>query len=85
MKKEVRATKGGVKIAFRGEVKKEKIVRMVENCATGRCECMSDETKGRISAMEVKGEDGDVELELTGDIAEEEIEAALRRSRVLDP
>jgi hypothetical protein len=64
-------------------VKKEKIVLMVENCKTGKCECMSDETKAKIEAMEVRGEDGDVELALQGDIAKEEIEAALARSAVL--
>jgi len=83
VKREVRETGKGVKIAFGGEVKKEKIVRMVENCATGRCECMGDETKRRIRGMEVRGRDGAVELELTGDIAKEEIEAALERSDVL--
>ena len=85
MKKEVNATGNGVKIAFTGEVKKENIVKMVENCATGQCECMSDETKRKIKDMRVEGEDGSVELELTGDVAKEEIEAALKRSNVLNP
>ncbi|WP_300369031.1 hypothetical protein [Hydrogenimonas sp.] len=85
MKKEVNATGNGVKIAFTGEVKKENIVKMVENCATGQCECMSDETKQKIRKMEVRGEDGAVELELTGDVAKKEIEAALKRSNVLNP
>jgi len=84
MKKDVQKTLNGVKISFTGEVKKENIVKMVENCATGQCECMSDATKKRIQNMEVKGEDGAVELELTGDIAKEEIEAALKRSKVLN-
>ncbi|WP_456382578.1 hypothetical protein [Hydrogenimonas sp.] len=83
MKKEVHATGNGVKIAFSGEVKKENIVKMVENCATGACECMSDKTKEKIRDMQVRGEDGAVELELTGDVAKEEIEAALKRSKVL--
>ena len=65
-------------------MKKENIVKMVENCATGQCECMSEATKKKIQNMEVKGEDGAVELELTGDIAKEEIEEALQKSRVLN-
>jgi hypothetical protein len=84
MKKEVTATASGVRIAFSGEVKKQNIVKMVENCATGRCECMSDATKRKIETMQVRGDDGAVELELTGDIAKEEIEAALQRSKVLN-
>jgi len=84
LNKEVQKTGQGVKIAFTGAVKKQNIVQMVENCATGQCECMSDETKKKIRNMEVKGEDGAVELELTGDVAKEEIEAALKRSKVLN-
>lgn len=82
--KSINTTQSGVKISFTGEVKKENIVKMVENCATGQCECMSDATKKRIQNMEVKGKDGAVELELTGEIAKEEIEAALQRSKVLN-
>ena len=84
MQKNVTALQNGVKINFTGEVKKEKIVLMVENCKTGKCECMSDETKAKIEAMEVRGEDGNVELALRGNIAEEEIKAALARSKVLN-
>ena len=84
MQKNVTSLQNGVKINFTGEVKKEKIVLMVENCKTGKCECMSNETKAKIEAMEVRGKDGDVELALQGDIAKEEIEAALARSKVLN-
>ena len=84
MQKNVNATANGVKINFLGEVKKEQIVKMVQNCATGQCECMSDETKKKIQNMEVGGNDGDVSLELTGEVSKEEIEAALARSKVLN-
>jgi len=85
MQKKVNQTQNGVKIAFSGEVKKQNIVKMVENCATGQCECMSDETKAKIKHMEVSGKDGDVALDLSGDISTEEIEAALAKSKVLNP
>jgi len=85
VKKEVSKIAGGVKIAFSGEVKKQNIVTMVQNCATGRCECMSDETKKKIGDMRVDGDDGAVDLTLRGDIDTEEIEAALKRSKVLNP
>ncbi len=84
MKKDVTKTQSGVKINFAGVVQKQQIVKMVENCATGQCECMSDETKKKISDMKVDGRDGEVTLELTGDVAKEEIEAALKKSKVLN-
>jgi hypothetical protein len=85
MNKNVLKTDSGVKISFTGEVKKQNIVKMVENCATGQCECMSDETKKKIQNMEVSGNDGEVSLELSGDVSKEEIEAALAKSKVLNP
>jgi hypothetical protein len=81
--KNVFKTAEGVKIAFGGAVAKQNIIKMVENCATGQCECMSDETKAKITNMEVSGEDGEVKLNLSGDISKEEIEAALANSKVL--
>ncbi len=84
MKKDVFKTDSGVKIAFSGVVAKQQIIKMVENCATGQCECMSDETKKKITDMQVDGVDGEVSLKLTGDVAKEEIEAALARSKVLN-
>jgi len=77
-------TDTGVKILFTGAVKREQIVNIVQNCATGQCECMSDETKQKISNMQVDGKDGKVELKLTGDVKKEEIEVALAKSKVLN-
>jgi len=84
MNKNVFKTSEGVKIAFTGEVEKQNIVKMVENCTTGQCECMSDDTKAKITNMEVSGKDGDVNLDLSGDVSKEEIEAALARSKVIN-
>ena len=84
MNKNVFKTNKGVKINFTGVVQKQQIVKMVENCATGQCECMSDATKKKISNMQVEGKDGNVELQLTGDVAKEEIEKALAKSKVLN-
>ncbi len=44
---------------------------------------MSDETKAKITNMQVEGQDGDVELQLDGDLSIEEIQAALAKSKVL--
>jgi len=84
MNKNVFKTGEGVKIAFTGKVEKQNIVKMVENCATGQCECMSDETKKKITNMEVSGKDGEVNLELSGEVSKEEIEAALAKSKVIN-
>ena len=84
MKKDVFKTGQGVKINFTGVVQKQQIIKMVENCSTGACECMSNETKKKITNMQVEGEDGNVELNLSGDIAKEEIEKALAKSKVLN-
>jgi len=84
MQKNVFKTGEGVKINFTGVVEKQQIVKMVENCSTGSCECMSDETKKKITNMQVAGVDGDVELNLSGEIEKEEIEKALAKSKVLN-
>ena len=83
MKKNVSKTKQGVKINFSGSVEKQHIIQVVQNCSTGKCECMSDETKSRIEDMEVDGSDGDVELSLKGDVSVKEIKEALSRSKVI--
>jgi len=83
--KNVFKTTEGVKISFTGMVQKQQIVKMVENCATGACACMSDATKKKITNMQVEGKDGNVDLILSGDINKEEIEKALAKSKVLNP
>ena len=84
MKKKVFKTGEGVKINFLGKVEKQNIVTMVENCSTGQCECMSDDTKAKIKDMKVTGEDGDVALDLAGDVSVEEIQEALNKSKVIN-
>ena len=84
MKREVFKTGAGVKINFTGGAIKQNIVTMVENCSTGQCECMSDATKAKIKDMKVSGADGDVALDLEGDVSVEEIQAALAKSKVIN-
>ena len=83
MTKDVFKTDSGVKINFTGVVKKQQILKMVDNCAKGQCDCMSSETKDKITGMEVNGKDGDISLNISGDLAKEEIENALAKSKVL--
>ena len=84
MQKNVTKMANGVKINFLGEVKKQQIVTMVQNCSTGKCECMSDSTKAKLTDMKVDGKDGDIELSLVGDISTKEIQEALKKSKVLN-
>ena len=83
MKKNVEKTQNGVSIKFQGVVQKQNIVKMVENCSTGKCDCMSERTKAKIKGMDVKGEDGDVSLNLDGEVTKQEIEAALKKSKLV--
>lgn len=84
MKREISKTSAGVKINFFGSVEKQHIVKIVENCATGKCDCMNDETKAKIHDMKVDGSDGDVQLDLEGNVSVSEIREALSRSKVID-
>jgi len=84
MEKKVFKTDSGVKINFSGAVQKQNIVTMVQNCSTGACECMSDETKAKITDMKVEGVDGNVELCLDGDVSIQEIKTALEKSTILN-
>ena len=83
MQKNVSKTGSGVKINFLGAVAKQNIVQIVQNCSTGKCDCMSDETKAKIKDMKVAGVDGDVALSLEGDVSVDEIQEALEKSKLL--
>ena len=83
-KAEVTKQFSGIRVAFTGEVEKQNVVSMVQRCQGGQCDCMSDASKKKIEALEVSGEDGNVALTIKGDIAVEEIEAALKKSPLLN-
>lgn len=84
VKKEVSKSINGVDIKFSGFVTKEKIETMVNNCKSGQCECMSDATKAKITDMQVGVKDGDINLALSGDISEDEIKEALKKSKAIN-
>lgn len=84
IEKKVSKVDNGVKINFLGAVEKNTVMTMVQNCSTGKCECMSDDTKKKIKDMKVDGEDGDVKLSLEGDVSVDEIKEALSRSKVIN-
>ena len=83
--KNIFKTGEGIKVAFSGAITKESVEKMVENCATGSCECMSDSSKAKIEDMQVSGIDGDVSITMVGEsLTKEEIVAAVQRSKVID-
>ena len=82
-KADVTAQHNGVKITFSGAVEKQNVVEMVERCQTGKCDCMSDESKEKIKDMSISGEDGNVELSIEGDLDVEEIKTAVSKSPLI--
>ena len=82
-KADVTAQHNGVKITFSGAVEKQNVVEMVERCQTGKCDCMSDESKEKIKDMNISGEDGNVELSIEGDLDVEEIKTAVSKSPLI--
>jgi len=83
-KAEVTKQLSGIRVAFSGAVEKQNVVSMVERCQGGQCDCMSEASKKKIEGLEVGGEDGNVTLSIKGDLAVEEIEAALKKSPLLN-
>jgi len=82
-KAEVTKELSGIRVAFTGAVEKQNVVSMVQRCQGGQCDCMSEASKKKIEGLEVSGEDGNVQLTISGDLDVGEIEAALKKSPLL--
>ncbi|MGC8588563.1 MAG: hypothetical protein ACP5LI_06045 [Hydrogenobaculum sp.] len=80
---ELKQTEDGVVIDIKEDVDPQKIEQIVENCKAGKCECMSNEMKARVSFMDFKNENGKLSIELKGDISKEDIEASMEKSKVI--
>ncbi len=79
---EVRKMKEGVVIEVKdSSVEAQKVKEIVENCQTGRCDCMSEEVKQKVKFIDFKAEKGRVAIEIKGDLTEEEIKEAMSRSK----
>jgi len=78
---EVIKTQEGVKIEVQENVNAEDVKEIVENCKTGRCDCMSQEVKARVSFMDFRIENGKPVIEIKGDIKEEDIKQAMEKSQ----
>jgi hypothetical protein len=70
----------GVKITFSGEIQKQNVIEMVQRCQTGKCDCMSNESKEKIKDMSITGEDGKIELTITGELDVNDIQEAVSKS-----
>ncbi|WP_293444962.1 hypothetical protein [Persephonella sp.] len=79
---QVRSTEEGVIIEVIDKtVDAEKVKEVVENCQTGKCDCMSEETKAKVTFMDFKIEDGKPVIEIKGEVSEEEIKEAVKKSK----
>ncbi|WP_293448303.1 hypothetical protein [Persephonella sp.] len=79
---QVRSTEEGVIIEVIDKtVDAEKVKEVVENCQTGKCDCMSEETKTKVTFMDFKIEDGKPVIEIKGEVSEEEIKEAVKKSK----
>lgn len=82
-KANVTLSKDGINIKFSGSIKKNNVIEMVERCKTGKCDCLSDESKEKIKDMNVSGFDGSVELNINGNLDIEEIQKAVSKSPLM--
>ncbi|SNZ08414.1 hypothetical protein SAMN06265182_1271 [Persephonella hydrogeniphila] len=79
---EIKKTDEGVVIeVVDNTVKAEKVKEIVENCQTGKCDCMPEEVKQKVIFMDFKTDNGKVAIEIKGDLTEEEIKEAMSRSK----
>ncbi len=79
---EVGEVSGGVRIRITDEtVKKEVVQEIVDNCKHGRCECMSDAAKAKVTAMDVRDEGGEISIEMRGELSAQDVRQALAKSK----
>ncbi|WP_028949898.1 hypothetical protein [Sulfurihydrogenibium subterraneum] len=74
-------TEEGIKIQVQENVNIEDVKEIVDNCKTGKCDCMSQEIKAKISFMNFRVENGKPVIEIRGDVKEEDISQAMEKSQ----
>jgi len=63
------------------EVSKKDMEKSIENCNTGKCDCLSDSQKAKIKSISLKeGDFGSLSIEIEGDIEKEEIKQAMEKA-----
>lgn len=78
-----RQTDNGVVIdILPGEGNDDALAAMVQNCAEGKCACMSDETKRKVTGMAFVREGDTRQIRISGFVSKEEIDDAMARSDV---
>ncbi|GAB6078597.1 hypothetical protein [Hydrogenobaculum acidophilum] len=78
---EVIKTQEGVKIEVKENVNAKDVEEIVNNCKTGKCDCMTEQMKAKVSFMDFRIEKGKPVIEIKGDITEEDIKQAMERSQ----
>ena len=78
----VKKTADGVliEITSRKDSDLKAVQGMVENCATGACDCMKPETKEKVEGMEFKTVEGKSGIYIKGNLSVEEIHETMDRS-----
>ncbi|WP_291525173.1 hypothetical protein [Acidithiobacillus sp.] len=76
----VQKTAEGVAVHVDQSVEAKKVFAMVENCQTGQCDCMSTQTKAKVTGMEVRQGENGTEIHIAGNLTPEEIAEAMARS-----
>ena len=74
-------TEEGIKIQVQENVNIEDVKEIVDNCKTGKCDCMSQEIKAKVSFMDFRVENGKPVIEIRGDVKEEDISQAMEKSQ----
>lgn len=78
----VKLTEEGVIIEIVDDtVDTQKVQEVVENCQTGKCDCMSEEVKAKVEFIDFRVKNGKPSIEIKGKVSEEEIKEAMNRSK----
>ena len=78
----VKSTEEGVIIeVFDETVDSSKVKEVVENCQTGKCDCMSEEMKEKVEFIDFKLNNGKPVIEIKGTVSEKEIKEAMEKSK----
>ncbi|RZD17364.1 MAG: hypothetical protein EVJ46_03810 [Candidatus Acididesulfobacter guangdongensis] len=73
---------GGVLIELNSsEIKKSDMEKSIENCNTGKCDCLSKSQKERIESISLKEDsDGKLSIEIKGDVNKDEIKTTMEKA-----
>jgi len=85
MEKNLSQTTNDTPMSFTAVVQKDESSKIVENCSHhAQCDCMQRDNKHAIKEMDIEElGDGEIKIVLTGNRDKQEIEEAIKRSKVI--